>query len=72
MDKTKHGNRRLIQIGGSLGITIPKYHLERMGWKAGDKISYVVNDVLVYIRPVSIKENELPKGVNKTENEMAY
>ena len=52
MQKPKSGNRRLIPIGGSIGITIPASHIKRMGWKKGDKVALVFDDILVIIRPV--------------------
>lgn len=54
--KPKSGTRSLIRVGGSIGITLPLPHLKRMGWKVGDKIALVYDDVLVLIKPVSKKE----------------
>ena len=56
MEKPRQGNRRLIAIGGSVGITLPHRHLKRMGWKAGDRVSLVFNDVLVIVKPTLKKE----------------
>lgn len=52
----KSGNRRLIPIGGSLGITIPKSHIKRMGWHAGDKVGLVFDDILVIVKPAEAEE----------------
>ena len=59
MDKPKSGTRRLIRHGGSVGITLPPSHLKRMGWKVGDKVGLVFDDVLVIIKPVIKKEEQI-------------
>lgn len=56
MEEPKSGTRRLIRIGGSVGITLPPKHLKRMGWKVGDKIGMVYDDVLVMVKPTLKKE----------------
>ena len=56
MEHPKIGNRRLIKIGSSVGITLPQNHLKRMGWKVGDKVGLVFDDILVIIKPVLKKE----------------
>ena len=57
MEKTKSGNRRLIPIGGSIGITLPKRFLQAKGWKAGDKVGLVLGDVAVIVRPQFTEES---------------
>jgi antitoxin component of MazEF toxin-antitoxin module len=56
MKKTGTGNRRLIPIGGSVGITLPKSFLKKKGWKAGDKVGLVFDDVAVIVRPAFKEE----------------
>ena len=58
MEKPKSGNRRLIAIGGSLGVTIPARFIKKSGWKRGDKVGLVFDDVLVVIKPVLKKEEK--------------
>lgn len=50
MEKTKSGNRRLIAIGGSVGVTLPCSFLKAKGWKAGDRVSLVYDDITVIVR----------------------
>jgi antitoxin component of MazEF toxin-antitoxin module len=46
-----NGNRRLIPIGGSIGVTLPAKFLRDKGWKAGDRVGIVFDDIAVIIRP---------------------
>lgn len=48
----KQGHRRLIKHGGSVGITLPQKFLKEKGWKAGDKVAVVFDDVAVIVKPV--------------------
>lgn len=56
MENTKSGNRRLIAIGGSIGLTLPKRFLKKKGWKAGDRVGLVFDDVAVIVRPKFTEE----------------
>ena len=69
MGKPKSGNRKLITIGGSIGVTLPKSHIERMGWKAGDKVGLVFDDILVIIRPVLAEEPKELKNIRAGEDD---
>ena len=58
MEKPKSGNRRLIPIGGSLGVTIPARFIKKSGWKRGDRVSLVCDDVVVVVKPTLKKEEQ--------------
>jgi len=45
------GARRLVQMGGSVGISLPKKWLDRHGLKPGDDVG-VVADAILKIVPV--------------------
>lgn len=66
MEKAKTGNRRLISIGGSIGVTLPMSFLKEKGWKPGDRVSLVFDDIAVIIRLPDNREN---KGEVKDEPE---
>lgn len=63
-EKPESGNRRLIQHGGSVGITLPKSWLDKKGWKVGDKVGLVFDDVAVIVRP-KFEENAEGKPEEK-------
>ena len=45
------GTRKLIPIGGSVGLTLPKTFLKERGWKAGDVVGLVFGDLVIIVRP---------------------
>ena len=55
------GTRRLIAIGGSIGVTLPKSFLQARGWKAGDVVGLVFGDLVIIVKAQSqeqiVKEN---------------
>jgi len=51
MKNTKSKARKLIPIGGSVGITVPKPFLEKNSLKKGDQVGVVFNDVLLICVP---------------------
>jgi len=57
MEKPKAGNRRLIAIGPSLAVTIPARFIKASGWKRGDRVSVVCDDIVVVIQP-TLKKKE--------------
>ena len=57
----KQGKRRLIRHGGSIGITLPSQFLKEKGWKVGDKVAVVFDDVAVIVRPENPKEGRNEK-----------
>ena len=42
-------SRKLVQWGGSVGITLPKEWLERHGLKPGDELGVVADSILKLI-----------------------
>ena len=63
MEKAKTGNRRLIPVGGSIGLTLPRNFLREKGWQAGDRVNIVYDDIVLVIRMPNNKgaENHEPK-----------
>ena len=57
-----HFERRLIQIGDSVGITLPKKWLETHGHKLGDVFSGMANSILTVGRKIEIKAEEDKTG----------
>lgn len=54
---------KLIKVGDSLGIVIPKNILRAYGWERGDTIAFVfASDDLLGVRRVSEKEMRILKG----------
>lgn len=56
--------RKIIIVGGSLGITIPRKEADRLGLKFGDFITVNIND--------SLKRHQtpLPSGENSQESNL--
>lgn len=52
----KQGHRRLIRLGSSVGITLSAGFLKEKGWKVGDKVAIIYNDIAVIVRPIMPKE----------------
>lgn len=59
MDKVE---RRITQVGNSLGLTIPIQMLKHLGITKGDEVSIEVKDGQLLIQKAPTKI-ELPKGV---------
>lgn len=51
------GVRKIIKIGGSHYISLPKEFLDKYNLKEGDEVAIVVNDIIRII-PRSVKDEE--------------
>jgi len=51
-------SRRLIRIGGSVGLTVPKDFLERNNLTIGDRVGLITNDIILLAVPRVPKERE--------------
>jgi len=60
-EKTIAGVRRIIKMGGSYYVALPKEFLERHGLKEGDELPYVGNHVLKFV-PVVEEEWDEEEG----------
>jgi len=49
--------RKVIRVGDSVAITLPKEYVDRMGLKPGDKVRITLNGFFV-IKPVKGGEEE--------------
>lgn len=49
--------RKIVQVGESSGVIIPKEFLEARGLKRGDRVELLFNDV-IRIKPVRAEEIE--------------
>ena len=58
MKETKTKTRKLINIGGSYGVTIPKQFIDKTGLKFGDKVGLTYNSILVIVVPMEPKETK--------------
>lgn len=54
--------RKIIQVGGSAAVTLPKEYLEAHGLKLGDKMEMNFNEIL-HLEPVN--EAEIRKKLGK-------
>jgi antitoxin component of MazEF toxin-antitoxin module len=52
----KVSKRKLITVGGSVGITLPAKFLKESQLKVGDQMAVVFDDVLFYLKPIEPKE----------------
>lgn len=52
----KIDRRKLINLGGSLVIPVPKEWAEQHGYKAGDDIPFMANANLLYMSPETEKK----------------
>jgi antitoxin component of MazEF toxin-antitoxin module len=52
----KVSTRKLITVGGSVGITLPAKFLKESNMRKGDKVSVVFDDVVVVVKPVTEKK----------------
>lgn len=50
--------RKLMKIGGSVGITFPKNYLDTTELKAGDEVGLVFDEILVIVKPTLPKEEK--------------
>ena len=48
-EKVIAGVRRIVRMGGSYYVALPKEFLERHGLKEGDELPYVGNHVLKFV-----------------------
>ena len=51
------GKRRLVKVGGSTMISLPKDWLEQHGYKIGDEVAFVANRDLALLSPQSAAES---------------
>jgi len=58
--------RKIIRVGGSVAITLPKEYLDAHGLKLGDKMELNFNEVL-HVEPVN--EAEIRKKLGRPEIE---
>lgn len=58
MRETGSKARKLIPIGGSIGITVPKEFLEKNNLKPGDSIGVVYNSILMICVPKLPEEEQ--------------
>jgi len=49
MDKTK--TRKIINVGGSYGITIPKSFIEKNHLRFGDTVGIVFDSIMLIVNP---------------------
>ena len=50
--------RKLIAVGGSIGITVPKEFLKKNNLKAGDKVGVTYDSILVLVIPEKPEEGQ--------------
>lgn len=60
MRRTKAKVRKIINVGGSYGVTLPIEFARRLNLKFGDKVAVVSDGVILICVPP-----EKPKGENK-------
>lgn len=63
MRDTKTKTRKLINIGGSYGVTIPKKFIDKAGLKFGDRVGLTYNSILVIVVPMGPKEGNHDNNV---------
>lgn len=59
MKEIKGKDRKLIAIGGSIGITVPKLFLEKNKLRRGDSVGITYDDVLMICVPRLPQEEKL-------------
>lgn len=55
--------QKIIQVGNSLAVTIPKAFADQVGWKAGEKISVIEDPESEALRIQQDKKHALKAGV---------
>jgi len=53
--------RKLISLGGSTAVTLPKWFLKELGWKKGDIVTLVCDEVAVIVKPTLKREKPQEK-----------
>lgn len=56
------GRRRLIRVGGSVGITLPHRFLKQSQLEVGDQLIITFDDMMFAIKPV------FPRGAKEDTN----
>lgn len=61
------GRRRLIRVGGSVGITIPYRFLKQSQLRLGDQLIITFNDMMFAIKPTFPREREVKETGEGTQ-----